>query len=304
MTVAASPVYVPQAFDKNRKPLRLLAPVTFSASENLAFRLYPDNSPHNLEIATLQKGLILVYAGVELVEEGAGFAVPILKCADNTFFSSTAELYLEQLGSQWVVLRKVFFLDAISKKQVQGANINDGFYEAFRKTFERAYLERAALRPVFDWMMQLRQVLGVKTQFQQVASRGTVTVTYRCLPDQIGVHVDMSGLDGSSCQQILLLNEQGANAFRTYTDKDGLLFDRQIGAWTKVTTPTATFQSPKHQLQFTLTNISSAELYRGREQVKDRFSWSGLTYALTPGASTFDYFIHLQDGVVHGGESG
>jgi hypothetical protein len=131
-----------------------------------------------------------------------------------------------------VILRKVFFLDAVSKKQVRGASVNDAFYEVLHETFERAYLQRQSLSAVFDWTMRLRKALGVTTQFLRVKPRGAVAVTYHCLPGIVNVNVDLSALDKTGAREILVLNEQGASIFRRYSDTNGaVLYDKQIGAW-------------------------------------------------------------------------
>jgi hypothetical protein len=231
---------------------------------------------------------------LELIEEGAGFGVPIAKYSDTTYFCGTARVTLHQVSAGSVVLTKTFFLDAVSTKQIRGANINGGFYMLLQKAFEKAYLSSQSLHPVFDSMMLLRKGLGIQTQFEKVPSRGKVVVTYHCLPSQIKVHVDFSGLETANCQEILLLNEQGASRFRRYSDTDGaVLHDGHVGAWTKVTAKHATFSSVDSGISFSLETVKTATLYRGREQIKGRFSWAGMTYQLDPKTAEFNYTIKL-----------
>ncbi|HTY75830.1 MAG TPA: hypothetical protein VMD05_09730 [Candidatus Nanoarchaeia archaeon] len=275
--------------------IRLNEPAVFIPSGAVGLRLYSDNRPRNLEIAPLQKGLVMLFQGTELIEEGAGFGVPIAKYDDNTFFSITAQIYLENQCDGAVVLRKVFFLDAVSKKQLHGASVNDTFYSALHAIFERAYLRRQTFRPVFDWTMRLRKTLGIATQFEKVNPRGKVMVTYSCLPGIVRVSVDLSALDKAGAKEILVLNEQGASAFRKYSDSDGtVLFDGQIGAWARVTAKKAVFSDTYRRLSFSLENKSNALFIRGREQIQDRFSWAGLTYALSPKVSNFEYTISFE----------
>lgn len=274
--------------------VKLFTPITFDYNAPISFRLYPDSRPRNLEIASLQKGLILLVNGVELIEEGAGFGVPIVKYADKTYFSTTAELFQESDETK-TVFTKVYSLDAVSRKQIQGVFINDKFYEFFHKTFEHAYLSRQNLRPVFDWAMWLRKTLGVHTQFIKVKSRGKVAVTYHCLPRKVTIKVDLSDFDKTECLKILVLNEQGATYFRKYLDTCGaVLFDRQIGAWTKVNSKQAAFFDVKNNLAFFLEPPRDVTLFRGWEQIENRFSWAGMTYSLNPNLSHFNYSIRIR----------
>ena len=65
--------------------------------------------------------------------------------------------------------------------------------------------------------MELRRTLKVETDFVKTTPRGTITLTYTCLPDLVRVNVDLTGLNREGCKQILLLNEQGATFFRKYS---------------------------------------------------------------------------------------
>jgi hypothetical protein len=247
-----------------------------------------------LEIEALQKGLVLLHNNVEIIEEGAGFGVPIAKYVDSTFFSSTAEVFIRQKSENTAIISKIFLLDSVSRKQVHGTFIHEGFYSLFQNTFEKAYLRLGTLLPVFDWMMKVRKTLGVETRFVKTEPRGKVAVTYECHPSFIKVHVELSNLDKTNCKEILILNEQGASFFRKHTDNEGkILFDRQIGAWAKVNAKQAAFSDIEETVSFSLENASDVTLYRGREQVKDRFSWAGMTYAVRPNTSSFSYTVRV-----------
>jgi hypothetical protein len=241
--------------------------------------------------------LVLIAHAAELIEEGAGFGVPIAKYTDKTYFSTNAEVYVKRITEENVVLTKVFFLDAVSKKQVRGANINDSFYTVFHRAFEKAYLNRPFLRPVFDWTMKVRNELGVTTQFIRLSPKGEVVVTYDCFPNTVKVNVDLSGVEKASCREILILNEQGAEVFRRYSDSEGVvLYDRQIGGWAKVTAKNAAFSDTGRCVSFSVENEEAASLYRGWERVKDRFSWAGVTFGLSPVTSSFNYKINIRNG--------
>ncbi len=273
---------------------KLLVPFTFKIDRKIGFRLYPDNRPRNMEIAALQKGIVLLAGGLELIEEGAGFGTPIAIYTDTTLFSSTAEMYLERLDDDVAVLTKVFFLDTVSKKQIHSALIDDTLYSALHKAFEKAYLNNGILRPFFDLVMNLRKVMGVKTRFFKVAPRGKVALTYHCYHDHIKIHVDVSALDKAGCREILLLNEQGATIFDKHSDCNGrALSGRHIGAWARVHAEQATFSNAEGTLSFTMENRHGASLFRGWERVNERFSWAGMTYSLNPRLNEFDYSIRI-----------
>lgn len=278
--------------------IQLDKPFTFNTSKTLSLKVYPDSRPKILEIASLQKGLVLLANGLELIEEGAGFGVPVLKYSDMTFFSRTATVWFKEQDKKTALIMKVFSLDSVSKKQVRGAFINDGLYSVFHKTFENAYLRHGKLRSIFDWIMRLRRRLGIETHFAKVTPRGKVTVYYHCFPDQITVIADFSEVDMTSLQEILILNEQGATFFRKNRKGNLVLQDKKIGAWIRVNTKHAEFSDLEEHFSFSMENKNGTILYCGWEQVKDSLSWAGMTYALSPRTSLFTYTIQLKENLI------
>ena len=273
---------------------RIEKPFTFNLSENLALRIYPDNRPKNLEVAALQKGLVLIVNDSELIEEGVGFGVPVIKYSDTTFFSRTATAYVEEQNENSIMIVKDYLLDSISKKQIHGASINASLHSIFHKAFEKAYIHPGKMRPIYDWTMRLRRIFGVETYFAKVPPRGKVSITYDCYPDHINVSADFSKLDTTGCCELLILNEQGAAFFRKYKNGNVVLHDTKIGPWTKVDTGDPEFTDTTKNISFSMTKKEGAILYYGWEQVKNRFSWAGMTYSLNPKISKFNYTIQLK----------
>jgi hypothetical protein len=230
----------------------------------------------------------------ELIDEGIGFGVPIVMYEDKTYFSSSADA--TQVRSNSNVLVKSFLLDTISRKRVgKAAYINDRFYSFFHRIFEKAYVNCKRLSPLFNLIMLLRKTLNVHTDFVKTAPRGTVTVTYTYFPDSVRVNVDLTRLNRAGCKQILILNEQGATFFRKYSDTTGLsLSGQNIGAWGMVEAEEASLSDIAELLSFTLRRVKSAQLFRGWEHTRGRFSWAGLSYSLPADSSNFDYVIKLQ----------
>ena len=276
------------------RPKPLEKPFTFDISKDVQLRIYPDNRPRNMEIAALQKGLVLVANGLELIEEGAGFGVPIVKYSDATYFSRTATVYIREQNENAVTITKVFSLDSVSRKVVHGAVIDDDIYSVLHKTFEKAYLHYGKLRSFFDWMMELRRIIGIETRFDKVLPRGKVTVNYHCCPDNIKVYADFSEVERKRCREILILNEQGATFFRnSRLNGNAVLQKRKIGPWTRVDAEKAEFFYIEKGISFSLENRDGAVMYCGWEQIRDKLSWAGITCALNPRTLVFSYNIRL-----------
>ena len=267
---------------------------TLKLTDRLSVRIYRDCRPKCLEIGALQKGLVLLLDGKELIEEGVGFGVPVVKYEDKTFFSSKAHVSIKKIGSD-CTLTKAYVLDTISLKKFGSSSyIDDSLYSPIRKTFQSLYLKHKKLNPVFNKVMELRDLAKIKTEFVAVKPRGIVTVTYRCRPETIHVQADFSKVKLNKCQEILVLNEQGSSIFQKYVDSNGLnLIEKQIGAWETVTAQTASLQSRSGRISFSLQNEGGAAFFRGWERTRKRFSWAGLNYSMRPSDSSFSYSIGI-----------
>ncbi|MGE5575362.1 MAG: hypothetical protein ACM3UL_04440 [Ignavibacteria bacterium] len=272
-----------------------MKPITLQLAGRLSVRVYEDCRPNCLETGALQKGLVLMLDGFELIEEGMGFGLPIVKYQDKTFFSSTANVSITKVGSEWIIT-KVYTLDTVSiKKFGQASYIDDGLYSPLRKIFQTLYLKHKKLSPLFNKAMELRDLANVKTEFVVVKPRGTITVTYKCRPTTIDIQADFSGVALNKCLEMLMLNEQGSNTFQKYSDSNGSnLICSKIGAWGKITSKYASLMSMNGQISFSLRNRENVTFFRGWERTRNRFSWAGLSYSIVPNNSVFAYTISLK----------
>lgn len=231
----------------------------------------------------------------ELIEEGVGFGVPVVKYKDKTYFSSSAEVTIQKNKSTSCIIKKRFILDTISRKRFWKASyINDKLYSSLRKIFEKFYVHNSNFITISNRIMELRTILKIKTEFIRVKPRGAITISYQCQPTKINISFDSSKLNLKNCQEILALNEQGSTTFRKYADTNGLkLIENKIGAWAPVEADEASLLNAKDEVSFALQKINGATLFRGWEKTRNRFSWAGLSYSLHPNHGTFDYDIKL-----------
>jgi hypothetical protein len=68
-------------------------------------RLYATTQPHTGKIASLQKGLVLVDRGRELIEEGYGFGTPIIEADGVAYISRHAETSLLGEGAHATLIK-------------------------------------------------------------------------------------------------------------------------------------------------------------------------------------------------------
>ncbi len=269
--------------------------ITIKINEKLSVRMYADTRPHCLETAMLQKGLVLVLNGKELIEEGMGFGVPVIKYEDKTYFSTSAEVFAQKNNSNYS-LKKIFFLDAVSRKKIgENSYINDNAYSLIHKLFEKWYLKNKKMYPFSNKIMELRDLAKIKTEFEKVQSRGFVTVDYEILKGKMNVNFNFSGLQLRNSKEVLIINEQGSTFFDTYIDSNGTkLIGNEIGAWDIIHAQEARLLDHKNQTSFKLKRTKGARLFRGWEKTRNRFSWAGLSYSLLPNRGSFKYSLQLE----------
>jgi hypothetical protein len=266
---------------------------TCTISDSVVLRIYSDTKPQNLKTADLQKGIILVHNGKELVGEGTGFGVPIAKYFDETVFSGSSFLQCHKLGNAFII-QKDFSMDLIA-----------------RNKFRNFKLENVQIRCIIDYVCLLYQrhkrvaksillakelllKIGASSVFIRTAPKGKVTVTYTIDGNRIQVKVDFHQLDRRNLQKIFVLNEQGAHFFRKYTDSDGhKMTDEKIGVWNAVTAECAAIMDKKERIGFNLKNVKGTMLRRGRELMKGSLDWIGLDYELDPEHNLFNYEIEI-----------
>lgn len=269
-------------------------PIVFHLKNGVSLKISDVPFPRNLEISELQKGLVLSFNGIDLIEEGAGFGSPVIKYRDKTYFSKTAKVKVEEKPEKTYKVTKNFLMDSISLKHFQGKRwINDAIYHPIHRIFSLFYLKLKPFRPFFNLMISKRKKIGIETRFVRTKPRGVVDFTYKIRKGTIDITVDISKLCKENLEEVVILNEQGASQFPLYCDSDGLnLSKEEIGAWDIVKADSAKLMNADG-ISYSQENLGGACLIRGWEKIKDRHSWSGLNYIIKPCNNKFRYKIMI-----------
>ena len=256
----------------------------------------------------LQKGLILIANGQELAEEGVGFGVPVLKMGVKTIFPGEIELaYLVEGSCQ--VIEAIYFMNLEERltNQSLGSVQSRSLYwikNHLADLHRRFPPARSFLTALSN---KLRSSFGWQTTFEEAGYTYSVKVNYT-VDSQAGVivvKVDATGatMNGApkggvpihGITEVIVMNEQGAQHFDTYSDSSGtLLRGEAIGSWDQVTAGSASFICSTHRLAFRLQQIDGARLFRGRELIGSRVAWSGFGYSLPPTNQRFTYRLSIE----------
>jgi len=258
--------------------------------------VYSTTKPHNLKIASLQKGLVVACNGTERIGEGSGFGFPVLVCPKETYFSGSATVNLSKTSSA-IKVRKEFVMDRTARNKVGNMRLENQRTRALIRYLCNLYQENSNFRFPFLKLTEFAVSVGLEATFKKIVPVGRVFVTYEILGNIVDVKVDLSQIETENRKRIFVLNEQSASFFRKYHDSKGTaLFDGQIGAWDNVEAEWACFTDAQGQVGFRLWQAKDAVFRRGRETMRDCLDWAGLDYEVNPDSEKFEYRIELLGG--------
>lgn len=264
---------------------------TVRISGSTSIRVYPDTQPHNLKIANLQKGLIIVYRGNELIGEGTGFGLPVLVCSDQTYFSGTSTVIVTEQAGRWII-RKEFMMDRTARNSFRNVTLENRVARDLIAHLARLYQVHSNLR--FLRLKGVTKRIDISTSFINAKPLSKVTVTYVVDKKRIIINADFKEIERDKLEKVFMLNEQGSRFFRKYIDSHGnQLEDSKIGAWDGIQAEWASLTFPLDELGFRLWKKKNSILRRGREYLEDSLDWVGLDYELSPETHAFEYPIEI-----------
>ena len=264
---------------------------TIPISSSVALEVYSNTNPCNLKIGCLQKGLIFASDGMERVGEGTGFGFPVLIYPKETYFSSSAEVWMEKTSGS-IKIKKEFIMDRIARNKLGNARLENQQARTFIRFLTDFYQKNKRFR--YLAVKEIIVNMGVQSTFVKTVSIGKLPVTYEITNSAVNVKVDFRQLRKKHPRKIFVLNEQSACFFRRYADSNGsVLVDGQIGAWDTVDADWASLTDLKGRTGFRLWNVGGCVFRRGRETMKNCLDWSGLDYEVNPNTEVFEYRIDL-----------
>lgn len=269
---------------------------TFDISDSQAIRAYADTRPHNLKIADLQKGLVLLHNDMELVGEGTGFGLPILVYSDETCFSASSALHFSPIKDGCVIVKQ-FFLDRMARNSFRNVTLENHYIRSLMDHFANIYQNNPQFKLLT--VKALTGRIGIGKTFPQTIPRGRIQVTYTIQNRQATITVNFKHVAKTGLQKAFILNEQAAHFFRKYDDASGTqLLDTKIGAWNTIPTEWATLKTLNEEVGFRLWLTPPSLMRRGREYLEGSLDWAGLDYELDSIPDCFTYRIELLD-VLH-----
>jgi hypothetical protein len=273
--------------------------ITIPLSSGLALKIASGPSRgESYPTARLQKGLILLDEGLELVEEAVGFGVPILKRGLQTIFPGELELASQSTGSTHEIHAR-FKMNLEEKiARPDSGTINSRLVYGFKNRMAALIRQLPLLRrPLTHLSNLLRSTLDWETTYEETNISTYIQLTYsiHSPSDRVKVELDTHDLHLDGISEMVVMNEQGARHFDQYQDTDGISQrGNEIGCWDQVLAEEASFISAAHHIAFSLPQVNGAKFYRGRELIGSRLAWSGFGYSFSPTIQQFGYEITVK----------
>lgn len=257
----------------------------------------PGIEPGDYPASRIQKGLVLFHENRDLSEEGIGFGVPVLKFGHETVFPGNACVTTEK-DSDTIVVKIDYDMNLVERMAVKSCKrIDNKVFYKIKEYFSWLHREYPLLRGILVRSSNsLRRICDIETRLEKVASTGIASVvnTINIKKGTIHVSVDINNVKKEGCTEVNIMNELGANHFDSYRDSNGLfLTGNEIGTWDETFADEASFIDPCDNIAFTLNRVKGTRMFRGRELVKGRLSWSGLAYVLPHDIINFAYDIRI-----------
>ena len=238
----------------------------------------PSASSH--EIDGVARGLGVHYEGVSIVGEGMGIGAPLALLGNKAVFP----LDSQRLRSG-VRLTKRFHLNGLSFRYM-GAVRAEFPYKWIRTTLAPLYMKSPRFRPIFNYLMAARTVVGIKSHYRKTPSIGHVDVSYSPSNGKVRVEVDASNL---RTKRFLVANELDGRLFNRLVVDDATYVSR-IPPWLEVTN-NVRLVAPELGLSFRLNRLDGCRLFVGREIVGGRLNWAGGSYMPGGGTNRFSYEV-------------
>lgn len=269
-----------------------LEEISVSISRRIATKVYSTTKPHNLKIASLQKGLVLLCNGIEVIGEGVGFGVPVVEGPEETYFSGSATVTSSSTSESFKI-RKTFNMDRTSRNRLGNLPLESKRARGLIRYLSRLYQENKGFRSILR-LKELAVNMGVEATFKATKSLGKIPVTYEISRNVVNARVDFSQIGKDLRNRAFVLNEQSASFFRRYSDSNGTtLANDQIGAWDNVEAKSGWFTDTEARFGFRLWQVNGTVLRRGREVMRGCMDWVGLDYEVNPNRDVFEYKIEL-----------
>ena len=237
-------------------------PVTMALGSGLALRAYSDTRPHVGKITPLQKGLVLVQDGRELIEEGYGFGTPIVVQGGRSYLSQHADVVASPDGREIV---KRFRID-----------VEDTWTQPFRRKY-RAVEPLGSI--VFTYTVAGPGILDVAVDFTGL--RATPDLVY--LANEQGARSFTLYSDSSGVQRY----------FADVPDTPD--------QWVPTTAERTCFTAEARKLRFCVETQPGQAKYVGRERYFQRrwsglfsLSWAGTDIELTRPQGVYRYRVTVE----------